>query len=134
MNCCSGSKFGYFAIAIGVAVAIGTSFLPVEAAAVQAPRFEVDPMWPKPLPNHWVIGATIGVGVDGNDNVWIIHRPASLEAKEQYSTMTPKASECCAAAPPILAFNKDGDLIQHWGRQGRRVPLARLESRNRRGP
>ena len=29
----------------------------VEAAGVQAPRFEVDPLWPKPLPNHWVIGA-----------------------------------------------------------------------------
>ncbi len=24
--------------------------------AVQAPRFEVDPMWPKPLPNHWLLG------------------------------------------------------------------------------
>ena len=27
---------------------------------VQAPRFEVDPYWPKPLPNHWVLGETIG--------------------------------------------------------------------------
>ena len=26
----------------------------VEAATVMAPRFEVDPLWPKPLPNHWV--------------------------------------------------------------------------------
>ena len=30
----------------------------VEAAAVMAPRFEVDPFWPKPLPNHWVTGST----------------------------------------------------------------------------
>src|SRR2546428_3256652 len=22
---------------------------------VQAPKFEVDPMWPKPLPNHWIL-------------------------------------------------------------------------------
>ncbi len=87
----------------------------VEAAAVQAPRFEVDPMWPKPLPNHWVIGATIGVAVDANDHVWIIHRQGSLEAKEQYATMKPVASECCAAAPPILEFNQAGDLIGHWG-------------------
>ena len=29
--------------------------------SVQAPYFEVDPMWPKPLPNHWVLGMTIGV-------------------------------------------------------------------------
>lgn len=90
----------------------------VEAAAVQAPRFEVDPMWPKPLPNHWVIGATIGVAVDGNDHIWIIHRAASLEAKEQYATMKPKAALCCAAAPPILEFNEAGDLIGHWGGPG----------------
>ena len=25
--------------------------------AVQAPMFEVDPLWPKPLPNHWVLGS-----------------------------------------------------------------------------
>src|SRR5690242_17040093 len=76
----------------------------VEAAGVQAPRFEVDPMWPKPLPNHWVIGSTIGVAVDGSDHIWIIHRAGSLEAKEQYLTMKPPASDCCAAAPPILEF------------------------------
>ena len=49
----------------------------------QAPRFEVDPMWPKPLPNHWVIGSVIGVAVDASDHIWIIHREGSLEAKEQ---------------------------------------------------
>src|SRR5512138_1299004 len=90
----------------------------VEAAAMQAPRFEVDPLWPKPLPNHWVIGAVIGVAVDGKDNVWIIHRAGSLEAKEQYLTMKPKAAECCAAAPPVLQFNQAGDLIGSWGGAG----------------
>jgi len=39
------------------------------AAAVMAPRFEVDPLWPKPLPNHWLMGQTIGVSVDAQDNV-----------------------------------------------------------------
>lgn len=125
MNCCT-SRSGLGFLALIGAMAIGSSLLDkrsaVEAAATQAPRFEVDPLWPKPLPNHWVIGATIGVGVDSNDNVWIIHRPGSLEAKEQYRTMSPKASECCAAAPPVLAFNKDGDLMQSWGGQGDGFP------------
>ena len=31
---------------------------------VEAPMFEVDPLWPQPLPNHWVMGMTIGVAVD----------------------------------------------------------------------
>jgi DNA-binding beta-propeller fold protein YncE len=90
----------------------------VEAAAPQAPRFEVDPLWPKPLPNHWVVGAVIGVSVDSNDHIWIIHRQGSLEAKEQYSTMTPKNAECCAAAPPVLEFDEEGNLIGHWGGPG----------------
>ena len=90
----------------------------VEAAGVQAPRFEVDPMWPKPLPNHWVIGASIGVAVDSSDHIWIIHREGSLEAKEKYATWDPPASGCCAPAPPILEFNEAGDLIGHWGGPG----------------
>jgi len=90
----------------------------VEAATGQAPRLEVDPFWPKPLPNHWVIGAVIGVAVDAKDQVWIIHRPASLEKKEQYLTANPPESTCCAAAPPVLVFNAAGDLVGHWGGPG----------------
>ncbi len=90
----------------------------VEAASVQAPRFEVDPMWPKPLPNHWVIGAVIGVSVDANDHIWIIHREGSLEAKEKYAVANPPAAECCIPAPPVLEFNEAGDLIGHWGGPG----------------
>src|SRR2546423_3916927 len=49
-------------------------------APVQAPAFEVDPFWPRPLPNHWVTGSTIGVSVDAQDNVWTIHRPNTVDA------------------------------------------------------
>src|SRR5436305_10482138 len=108
--------------AVIIALACGSYVLEqravVEAAGTQAPRFEVDPMWPKPLPNHWVIGATIGVAVDASDHIWIIHRAGSLEPKEQYLTMKPRNSDCCAAAPPILEFNEAGDLIGHWGGPG----------------
>lgn len=109
-------------VAILVALAVGSSVLQkravVEAAAVQAPRFEVDPMWPKPLPNHWVIGAVIGVAADAKDHIWIIHRETSLEAKEKYATWNPPASGCCVPAPPILEFNAAGDLVGHWGGPG----------------
>ena len=90
----------------------------VEAAGVQAPRFEVDPMWPKPLPKHWVIGAVIGVSVDANDHIWVLHRESSLEDKEKYATWKPPASECCVPAPPVLEFNEAGDLIGSWGGAG----------------
>ena len=90
----------------------------VEATGVMAPRFEVDPLWPKPLPNHWVLGTVIGVDVDADDNIWILHRPGSLEPKEIYATWDPPASDCCFPAPPVLAFNQDGDLLEHWGGSG----------------
>jgi len=87
--------------------------------AVQAPRFEVDPMWPKPVPNHWVFGNIIGVGVDKNDHVYIIHRGAgSLEPKEIYAAANPPASECCLPAPPVLEFDQEGNLVKAWGGPG----------------
>lgn len=63
----------------GAIVALGVGQARLQAAAsrtqqVQAPRFEVDPQWPKPLPNHWILGSAIGVGVDSRDHVFIIHR------------------------------------------------------------
>jgi DNA-binding beta-propeller fold protein YncE len=91
----------------------------VEAAAgTQAPMFEVDTTWPKPLPNHWVLGATIGVSVDAQDHIWIVHRQGTLEKKETYLDWTPPGAECCSAAPPVLEFDEEGNLIGHWGGPG----------------
>ncbi len=100
-------------LAVGASIALlGCS---AGASEIEAPRFEVDPFWPKPLPNQWVLGAAIGVAVDANDHVWIIHRGGSLEAKEQYATWDPPAAECCRPAPPVLEFNPQGELVGHWG-------------------
>jgi DNA-binding beta-propeller fold protein YncE len=89
-----------------------------EAASVQAPVFEVDPLWPKPLPNHWILGNTIGVSVDAQDHVWIIHRGGSLEDKEVYAASNPPRAECCVPAPPVLEFDQAGNLLRHWGGPG----------------
>jgi DNA-binding beta-propeller fold protein YncE len=90
----------------------------VEAANVTAPKFEVDPFWPKPLPNHWILGQTIGVSVDAQDHVWIIHRAGSLEAGEVHATTNPPIAQCCAPAPPVLQFDQEGNLISSWGGPG----------------
>ena len=103
--------------ALGLASALLSSRA-VHAAGVVAPRFEVDPLWPKPLPNHWILGQTIGVSVDGNDHIWIIHRAGSLEPGEQHATTNPQVAQCCAPAPPVLEFDEQGNLIGHWGGPG----------------
>ncbi len=73
---------GLDSCALLVTLAVGQAMLEKTAAAqskaaVQAPRFEVDPLWPKPLPNHWMLGSAIGVWVDADDHVWIIHRSSA---------------------------------------------------------
>ena len=73
-------KWGVVAaiVAIGVAALVAQSSSNGSAKGAttnQAPIFEVDPLWPKPLPNHWVMGSTIGLSVDAQDHVWVIHRP-----------------------------------------------------------
>jgi hypothetical protein len=86
-------------------------------ATVEAPRFEVDPMWPKPLPNHWLLGSTIGVWVDEQDHVWIIHRNVgTLNANEL--ALDKKVGECCTAAPPVIEFDPAGNVVHAWGGPG----------------
>ncbi len=87
--------------------------------SAQAPYFEVDPFWPKPLPNHWLLGSAIGVSVDERDHVWIIHRgSATLGNNEKGLELEPPTGECCAGAPPVLEFDPEGNLVSHWGGPG----------------
>ena len=79
-----GAAFMATIVALGVGSRVLDKKAVVQAAGTQAPKFEVDPMWPKPLPNHWVMGNMIGVSVDSKDHIWIIHRQGSLEAMELY--------------------------------------------------
>src|SRR6266576_2583306 len=104
--------------ALGVGSMLLEKRAAVEAAAVQAPMFEVDPLWPKPLPNHWLLGMTIGVSVDAQDNVWIVHRQGSLERGELHASTNPPMAMCCVAAPPVLEFDAAGNLLHHWGGPG----------------
>ena len=83
-----------------------------------APDFEVDPFWPKPLPNHWVLGSTIGVAVDRQDHIWIVHRPGSVDDNFKAAALTPPVGRCCTPAPPVLEFDQEGNLLRHWGGPG----------------
>ena len=84
---------------------------------VRAPRFEVDPFWPKPLPNHWILGSAIGVWVDERDHVWMIHRSSDTLANQERGAEL-ETAECCAGAPPVLEFDAEGNLVGSWGGPG----------------
>ena len=113
-----------FVAAIGVLGA--GQFLLGEAVAQsgrEGPRFEVNPLWPKPMPNNWVLGQAIGVAVDSNDHIWIIHRgwdPAALDNTELATPRTGNnagqlVGECCNPSPPVMEFDQEGNLVNAWG-------------------
>ena len=94
---------------------ISTSASSVASAAVRAPvakaiqsgepRFEVDPWWPKPLPEGWITGQLPCVYVDHHDNVLIVNR----------GNITDEERETCIQAPPVMIFDRDGNMIEAWG-------------------
>jgi hypothetical protein len=85
----------------------------------QVPTFRVDPFWPKPLPNRWIVGAVAGVAVDKRDHVWITHRPSTLQPNETRSIWK--------AAPSVLEFAADGSLLSAWGGPGAGYDWPQLE-------
>ena len=108
-------------VAVIVGLGIGQAALQNRAEAqrtnVQAPMFEVDPFWPKPF--NGLLGMTIGVWVDEQDYVWIIHRSsATLHTNEKGAELNPPIAECCRGAPPVLAFDPEGNLVKSWGGPG----------------
>jgi DNA-binding beta-propeller fold protein YncE len=89
----------------------------VAAAAAQAPKLEVEPLWPKPFPvaKHWILGSVTGVATDAQDHIWVVHRGVdSLQNNEKGPTLEPWASQCCFAAPQVLEFDANGTLVASW--------------------
>jgi hypothetical protein len=97
-------RIAALAVSLAVAVAAGVG------GSVLVPSYQVDPTWPKPLPNRWLVGAVVGVHVDSRDHVWIVHRPGTLQPNETRSIWT--------AAPPVLEFDAEGNVVSAWGGPG----------------
>ena len=89
------------------------------AAAADAPKFVVDPLWPKPMPNHWILGSAVGVAVDARDHVFVLNLTNSFNARTEVgASTTPPTGECCLPAPAVLEYDPDGNLVGHWGGPG----------------
>ncbi len=91
-----------------------------KAAAGQAPKFEVDPMWPKPMGNRWILGSTTGVAIDSRDHIFVVHLTDSFTPRTEIGLTVGGAAygECCASAPNVLEFDPSGTLVAHWGGPG----------------
>jgi DNA-binding beta-propeller fold protein YncE len=94
------------ALAAGCAGQSGEKPSSAAAAKPGVPGFEIDPSWPK-VPEKYQLGDVSSVGIDAQDNVWLLHRPRTL-----------KPGQAKQAAPAILVFDSAGNFIKAWGGAG----------------
>jgi len=91
-------------------------------AQEDAPRYKVDPFWPKPLPNNWMLGHCETVVVDRDDNIWVAHFTGPMDRRVDHAMMglaqMPPMSECCIPAPEVIQFDSEGNVLRAWGGPG----------------
>ena len=76
-------------------------------ANVIVPLFEVDPRFPT-MPEKMILGGVGGATADSHGNVWVFHRPHTLEeGNATENGYTP--------GPPVMEFSETGKYIQGWG-------------------
>src|SRR4051812_9986134 len=97
------------------ALAISNAAMAAEAPKAY-PKFAVDPLWPKQLPDNFIMGDLAGISVDAQDHVWVITRQKTLDTTDYLGAeKMPPASVCCRHAPAVIEFDPDGNFVQGWG-------------------
>ena len=98
----------------------------VQSASVPVPQFQVDPYWPKPLPQEidaqgqvrrWITGHVGGVCVDSHDHIFTTNRGKPLGRYEKTSGML---------APQVVVYDMSGEVINSWApfpKEGETNPL-----------
>ena len=71
--------------------------------AADAPKFELDKSWPK-IPANMKLGDASSIAIDAQDNVWVLHRPRTLQG-----------DNAKMAAPAIMIFDNAGNYLRSWG-------------------
>ena len=74
--------------------------------AADAPKFELDPTWPK-VPEKFKLGDASSIAIDAQDNVWVLHRPRTLQG-----------DNAKMAAPAIMILDGAGNYLRSWGGTG----------------
>ncbi|HWZ73141.1 MAG TPA: hypothetical protein VN326_16930 [Casimicrobiaceae bacterium] len=114
------TRCGYAAT---LALALVGSLWNIGAAALTPPLMAVDPNWPKPLPNGWVVGQVGGTCIDSQDHVFIVTRgfqTGGLTSPEGVGGANPSTGALggafkSRASPPVIEFDPAGNMVNAWG-------------------
>src|SRR5262245_34902688 len=90
------------------------SAMVTQGSAEQIPTFELDPSWPKTLPNDWALGEAWGIAVDSRDHPWVLH--STNQKSPDMRTLVAKEGK--RLAPPVVEFDASGAVVQAWGGPG----------------
>ena len=101
-------------VACGLLVGVASEL----RAQQSPPAYKVDPFWPKPLPNKWIMQQVPTLIVDKDDHIWVFNRSRGIRPDENGASTTPPRTDCCIAGPAVLEFDAEGNLLNAWGGPG----------------
>ena len=87
-----------------------------ESALLQADRDEI---WEAPM-----LAQVAGIATDSKDHIWVFHRPRTATEDERGATLSPPRSKCCVPAPPVIEFDREGNLLNAAGEEVNAVNYA----------
>jgi hypothetical protein len=85
-------------------VVIALACLGWPVVAQRPHTFQIDPSWPKPLPDKWIIGRTGGICADGHDHIVVTNR----------RDITEEEAETSLQSPSVLIFDRAGNLVHSF--------------------
>ena len=74
-------------------------------SAQETLEFQVDPTWPKPLPEGWINAALGHPCVDSHDHIMVLDR----------QNITLEEAETSVPTAPMMLFDLEGNLVSYWG-------------------
>ena len=93
--------------ALAMLICVASGARPSAAAEANVPTVMVSKPWQPELPKGWVLAEVSAVAVGPDDTIWVLQRPRTLVESDR-----------AHAAPPVLAFTRDGKFLRGFGGPG----------------
>jgi DNA-binding beta-propeller fold protein YncE len=84
-------------------------------AGTDVPHYTNDPSWPKPFPNHWVMGQIGGLAIDRQDRIWVLQRALPYAVDDHGGKHDLALKD---RMPAVMVFDTQGNIVKSWGGQG----------------